>query len=63
MNWWSLSPAELEAIGLSLKIAAWAVAVCLPGGLALAWILSRLDFPGKTLLDALVHLPLVMPRW
>jgi molybdate transport system permease protein len=58
---WSLSPAETEALLLSLKIAFWSVAASLPVGVALAWLLSRRSFPGKSLLDAVVHLPLVLP--
>ncbi|MBB4064381.1 molybdate ABC transporter permease subunit [Gellertiella hungarica] len=49
------------AIALSLRVAAVAVAVSLPLGIAVAWLLSRRDFPGKTLLDGLVHLPLILP--
>ena len=58
---WSLSPAETEALLLSLKVAFWSVAASLPVAVALAWVLSRLAFPGKSLLDAVVHLPLVLP--
>ena len=58
---WSLTPAETEALLLSLKVACWSVAASLPVAVALAWLLSRLQFPGKSLLDALVHLPLVLP--
>ena len=58
---WSLSPAETEALLLSLKVAFWSVAASLPAGVALAWLLSRASFPGKSVLDALVHLPLVLP--
>jgi molybdate transport system permease protein len=58
---WSLSPAETTALLLSLKVAFWSVAASLPVAVALAWILSRLSFPGKSLLDAVVHLPLVLP--
>jgi molybdate transport system permease protein len=58
---WSLSPAEAEALLLSLKVAFWSVAASLPVAIALAWVLSRCNFPGKSLLDAVVHLPLVLP--
>lgn len=58
---WSLSPGETEALFLSLKVAFWSVAASLPIGVALAWLLSRASFPGKSLLDAIVHLPLVLP--
>ena len=54
--------AELwEIIGLSLKVSLMAVAVSLPFAFALAWLLARGRFPGKILLDGLVHLPLVLP--
>ena len=57
----SLSPAETEAILLSLRVALWAVSVSLPFGIAVAWIMARCDFPGKTLANAILHLPLVVP--
>jgi molybdate transport system permease protein len=53
--------AELAAIGLSLRIALAAVAAALPPAILVAWLLARRDFPGKALLDAAVHLPLVLP--
>src|SRR6266540_3929322 len=56
-----LSPDEWIAIRLSLKIALVATAVALPFGIALAWLLARKNFWGKTLLDGLVHMPLVLP--
>lgn len=56
-----LSPAEIEALGLSLRVAFWAMLCSLPPGIAVAWLLARRDFPGKAALDALVHLPLVVP--
>ncbi len=46
---------------LSLKVSLWAVACSLPLGIACAWVLARCRFPGKVLLDGLVHLPLVTP--
>ena len=55
------SPEEVTAIALSLKVAAVAAAASLPPGIAVAWLLARGRFPGKALLDALVHLPLVLP--
>ena len=57
----SLSPLELEAIQLSLKVSLWAVAISLPFGIAVAWVLARCEFPGKSLFDALIHVPLVVP--
>jgi molybdate transport system permease protein len=55
------TPAELGAIALSLKVAAVAALIDLPFGIAIGWLLARKRFLGKSLLDALVHLPLVLP--
>lgn len=55
------TPAELTAIALSVKVAAVAALASLPFGVAAGWVLARGRFPGKSLLDALVHLPLVLP--
>ncbi|SOU10384.1 molybdate ABC transporter permease subunit [Xanthomonas arboricola] len=55
------TPQELTAIGLSLKVAIVAAIASLPPGIACGWLLARRHFPGKALLDALLHLPLVMP--
>lgn len=57
----ALTPLELEALRLSMLVSVWAVAGSLPLGIACAWLLSRLNFPGKSLLDGLIHLPLVLP--
>ena len=57
----ALAPEELTAIKLSLRVALWATAGSLPFGIAIALPLARGKFPGKSLIDALVHLPLVMP--
>lgn len=56
-----LSPDEWEIVALSLRVSIVAVLVTLPIAYALAWVLARARFPGKVLLDALVHLPLVVP--
>jgi molybdate transport system permease protein len=56
-----LTPAELDALRVSVQVATAAVAFSLPLAVAAAWLLARFDFPGKTLLDAFVHLPLVLP--
>jgi molybdate transport system permease protein len=56
-----LTPLEVEALGLSVRVAVLAVVLSLPFGVALGWVLGRLTFPGKALLDGLVHLPLVLP--
>lgn len=53
--------AELEILALSLKVALWGLAASLPLAVAVAWLLARKRFPGKTLFDAVVHLPLVLP--
>jgi len=56
-----LSPLEAEALSLSLKVAFWSVVFSLPLGIALAWLLARREFLGKSVLDAVVHLPLIVP--
>jgi molybdate transport system permease protein len=56
-----LSPEEWTAIRLSLRIAIVATAAALPFGIAMAWLLARKSFWGKSLLDSFVHLPLVLP--
>ena len=56
-----LTAGEWQAVGLSLQVAALALAIVLPVAVALAWLLARKRFPGRVLVDALVHLPLVMP--
>jgi molybdate transport system permease protein len=56
-----LTPLEAEALRLSLWVSFWAVAASLPPGVLAAWVLARKNFPGKTLLDGLIHLPLVLP--
>ena len=56
-----LGPLELEAIRLSLRVAVWAVLGSLPFGIFTAWLLARRDFPGKSILDGVIHLPLVLP--
>jgi molybdate transport system permease protein len=57
----AFSDEEWVAIILSLKVAALAVTLSLPLGIAVAYLLSRRDFWGKTLLSGLVSLPLVLP--
>lgn len=56
-----LTPQEIEALVLSLRVALAAVAFSLPPAIAVAWVLARREFPGKALVDGLVHLPLVLP--
>jgi len=57
----ALTPFEIGAIQLSLKVAGLALLGCLPMGLLAAWVLVRCDFYGKSLLNGFIHLPLVLP--
>ena len=57
----AFSPLEVEAVGLSLRVALWSVVTSLPVGLLVAWLLARRDFIGKSALNGIVHLPLVLP--
>lgn len=57
----SLSAAELDILLLSLRVALWSVALSLPFAILVAYLLARFRFAGKSLFDALVHLPLVLP--
>ncbi len=56
-----LSDYEWQALMLSLRISTVAVLWSLPPGILMAWLLARGRFPGKALLDSLIHLPLVLP--
>lgn len=56
-----LSPTEWQAVALSLRVAFWATLISLPLGIWVAWLLARRDFPGKQVLNGLVHLPLILP--
>ncbi len=56
-----LSPEEWDAVRLSLAVATRSVLVSLLPAVGIAWLLARGRFPGRLLLDALVHLPLVVP--
>jgi molybdate transport system permease protein len=56
-----LGPAEIAALTLSLRVAALSVLASLPVAILTAWLLTRVRFPGHTLFDAFVHLPLVLP--
>jgi molybdate transport system permease protein len=56
-----LTSDEWSALRLSLLAGVFATMVCLPPGVAIGWLLARRRFPGKALLDAVVHLPLVLP--
>ena len=57
----AFTSAEWDAIGLSLRVALWCTIAVLPPAVLVAWLLARVDFPGKIFVDALVHLPLVVP--
>ena len=59
MDW--LSPAEWSAVALSIRVSSVATAVSLPLGVLVAYALARWTFPGKQLLNGLVHLPLILP--
>lgn len=56
-----LSDPEWQAVLLSLRVSTLAVLLSLPFGILVAWILVRWRFPGKALLDSIIHLPLVLP--
>lgn len=56
-----LTPEEISALALSLRVAAISVIVSLPFALALAWLLSRTRVPGRALIEALLFLPLTLP--
>jgi molybdate transport system permease protein len=56
-----LSPEEWEAVWLTLAVAARAVGFGLPAAVVVSWILARFRFPGRAVLNALVHLPMVLP--
>lgn len=56
-----LTPDEWEIVRLSLRVSVVAVVLTLPAAFAFAFLLARARFPGKILVDGLVHLPLVLP--
>ena len=56
-----LTDPEWQAVLLSLKVSSLAVLLSLPFGIFFAWLLVRRTFPGKALLDSVLHLPLVLP--
>ena len=56
-----LSEYEIAALLLSLKVSSVAVLMSLPLGILCAWLLARCEFPGKSLFDSLIHMPLVLP--
>jgi molybdate transport system permease protein len=62
MGWWlDLSPSEWDAVRLSIRVSIWATVASLPLGIAVAYVLARKEFWGKSALNGLVHLPLILP--
>jgi molybdate transport system permease protein len=62
MHWLlDLTPDEWNAVRLSIKVATWAMVVSLPFGILVALILARGRFWGKSILNGIVHLPLILP--
>jgi molybdate transport system permease protein len=61
MNWFTLSPDEWNAVRLSVKVATVAMLASLPVAVGFALLLARREFWGKSLLNGILHLPLVMP--
>ena len=59
MDW--LGPQEWRAVALSLRVSLWATFASLPLGVFVAYALARWQFPGKQLLNGIVHLPLILP--
>lgn len=56
-----LSPNEWQAVALSLRVSLWATLCSLPFGILVAYALARWNFPGKQILNGVVHLPLILP--
>lgn len=61
MQWLDLSPDEWNAVQLSIKVSTWAMIASLPPGIAIALLLARGRFWGKSILNGIVHLPLILP--
>src|SRR5919108_2822055 len=61
MDWLGLTPDEWNAVRLSIKVATWAMIASLPFGILIALVLARGRFWGKSILNGIVHLPLVLP--
>lgn len=59
MDW--LGPEEWQAVALSLRVSFWATLAGLPPGIFIAYALARWSFPGRQVLNGLVHLPLILP--
>lgn len=60
-HYFSFSPQELKALWLSLEVALGAVLWSLPLAIFVAWLLARKNFYGKTILNSVIYLPLVLP--
>ena len=60
MTGW-LGPEEWQTVALSLRVSFWATLVSLPLGILTAYALARWSFPGKQILNGIVHLPLILP--
>ncbi len=61
MDWLALSAQEWTAVRLSIWVSTWATIASLPLGIAVAWLLARREFWGKSVLNGIVHLPLILP--
>ncbi|BCH26389.1 molybdate ABC transporter permease subunit [Mesorhizobium sp. L-8-3] len=61
MAWLNLTPDEWTAVRLSIKVASWAMVASLPPGIVIAHLLARGRFWGKSVLNGIVHLPLILP--
>jgi ABC-type molybdate transport system permease subunit len=60
-GWLQLSPEEWTAVRLSLRVATVAMLTSLPIGIAVAYLLARYKFPGESVVDGIVLLPLILP--
>jgi molybdate transport system permease protein len=58
---WQLTPEEASALWLSIKVGLWCTLIIAIPGVLTGWLLARVHFVGKALVDGLVHLPLVLP--
>jgi len=58
-----MTSAEWQIVAFTVAMAVLSTALILPAGVALAWCLARLRWRGKALVETLVALPLVLPRW
>ncbi len=57
----NLTPVEIEALLISIKVALWATVAEMPLALGAAWVIARHNFWGKDIFNAIIHLPLVLP--